>query len=334
MSIVSKYEHIQVKVYHGYGHKHNLTVFGHVYENKHPARKKYTNNILSNIIYLLRLFFIKPIPGAQVQLQWNNQCLNGTTEQDGFFKFEWESVDDVPAGWHLLLIHVLDESGSPVKTGEGKVFVPHVTQYAFISDIDDTVMVSHSATIFKRLRVLFANNPRSRKAFHDVVNHYKLLSMAATEPEVPNPFFYVSSSEWNLYEDLKEFFRHNQLPEGAFLLSQLKRWYQLFKTGKTKHEGKLLRVYRILSAFPHQRFILIGDNSQADPAIYKTICEKHPARIHAVYIRNIVEKKSDSAKQLLTGIEKDGIYTCLFDTNEEAILHSKKIGLINEQLLL
>ncbi|MEO7767875.1 MAG: phosphatase domain-containing protein [Ferruginibacter sp.] len=328
MSALFTYLHTLVKVYYGYGHKHSLTIYGHVFENKFTTGRKYTNNIVSNIIYLIKLFCIKPIAGAKVQLIWRKQIMFAITGTDGFFKFEWKSEDDVTAGWHTVKVNLLDEAGFIVKTTDGKVFVPHITQYGFISDIDDTVMVSHSSTIFKRLRVLFTRNPRTRKTFEDVVRHYKLLSMANTTPEIPNPFFYISSSEWNLYDDLREFFRHNTLPEGVFLLSQVKRWYQLFKTGKTKHEGKLLRIYRVLESFPRQQFILLGDNSQADPAIYKLICEKYPEKIFAVYIRNISHPKTAGTQQLLNEISRQGIAVCLFDNNNDAIAHSRQIGLI------
>lgn len=328
MPLPKYYKYQVLKVYHGYGHKHNLTVYGHVFEQKFTNRRNYHNNILSNIIYLIKLFLIQPVAAAKVQMIWKSQVLNTVTEQDGFYKFEWESNEDVPAGWHTVTISLLDEGGGVVKTETGKVFVPHITQFGFISDIDDTVMVSHSATIFKRLKVMFTKNALSRRSFKDVVLHYKLLSTAHTTQQVPNPFFYVSSSEWNLYDELVEFFKHNQLPDGIFLLSQIKLWYQLFMTGKTKHEGKLLRVYRILNAFPNQQFILIGDNSQADPAIYKMICEKHPEKIFAVYIRNVVPKNAAATKELLDGLQNMGKHTCLFNDNEEAILHSKQIGLI------
>jgi phosphatidate phosphatase APP1 len=329
MSAPSTYKDTLVKVYHGFGHKHALTVYGHVYINRFARERKYSNNILANIIHLVRLFCIRPVAGAKLQLHWQKQVLETTTEDDGLYKFEWQSEEDVPAGWHPVSVHLLDQNGAIVKSGSGKVFVPHVSQFGFISDIDDTVMVSHSATVFRRLRVLFTKNPRTRRAFHEVVRHYGLLAVAHTTADVPNPFYYVSSSEWNLYDDIDEFFRYNGLPDGIFLLNQVKRWFELFKTGKTKHEGKLLRVYRIISAFPLQRFILIGDNSQADPLIYKMICEKHPGKIHAVYIRNIVHRKTASATELLAQISSQGIATCLFKDNAEAIAHSIHIGLIN-----
>ncbi|MEJ7588358.1 MAG: App1 family protein [Ferruginibacter sp.] len=325
---LSKKDVATVKVYHGYGHEGNLIVFGHVLLGKPPARRRYTNNALLNIIHLVKLFFVRPLPGVRVQLHWHNQQFDGITESDGFFKFEWQSASPTPAGWHPVLVQLLDEDARVRATGTGKVFVPHITQYAFISDIDDTVLVSHSATVGRRLRVLFTKNPHSRRAFDDVVTHYHLLSVTHTKPSVPNPFFYVSSSEWNLYDDLNEFFKHNQLPEGAFLLSEIKKWYQLFKTGKTKHHAKLMKVARILEAYPAQRFVLLGDNSQSDPDIYTAIANKYPDRIGAIYIRNIRIDNKLHAETLMAALKNKEIKTCLFEDNHDAIQHSKTIGLI------
>lgn len=328
MNKTINYNDAIVKVYHGYGHKDNMVVYGHVLAGKLKSRKYYSKNWILNILHIVKLFFIKPLPNAQVQLQWDSQQFYSTTEANGFFKFEWQSDKKVEAGWHPIFIHVLNKEGKIAATGEGKIFVPHSTQYAFISDIDDTVLVSHSSTTGKRLKVLFTKNPRSRKAFADVVEYYHLLSIAHTEISVPNPFFYVSSSEWNLYDDLNEFFKHNGLPKGAFLLNEIKQWYQLFKTGKTKHQGKLIRVVRILEAFPKQKFVLLGDNSQSDPEIYAAIANKYPNKIVAVYIRNINKNKELLSNELMAQIQNKNIYTCLFKDNSEAIEHSKSIGLI------
>ena len=317
-----------VKVYHGYGHQHNLVVYGHVLAGEPLLRKRYSQNPFFNIKHLATLFFITPIPNVRVMLQWQQQQLYGTTEIDGFFKFEWESINVVGAGWHTVVVNLLGNEDQIIAFGEGKVFIPHSTQYAFISDIDDTVLVSHSAKTGKRLNVLFTKNPRSRKTFADVVKYYHLLSLAHTETALPNPFFYVSSSEWNLYDDLNEFFKYNGLPKGAFLLNTIKKWYQLFKTGKTKHQGKLIRVIRILEAFPKQRFVLLGDNSQKDPEIYAAIANKYSDRITAIYIRNISSKKQENTKQLLAAIANQTIATCLFKHTDDAIEHSKMIGLL------
>lgn len=323
-----------VKIYHGYGHTNDLIVFGHVFRKLPPPRKKYSNNIITNSLRLLRLFMVKPLPGIVVRLIWYDQLLETTTEKDGFFKFEWQANHQVAAGWHKVEVQALDRQGRINSQGEGMVFIPHSTQYGFISDIDDTIMISHSATMGRRLKELFIRNPHTRSVFPGVANHYELLAASHTTPQAPNPFFYVSSSEWNLYDYLHDFFDYHHLPEGAFLLNQVKRWFQLLKTGKTKHEGKLLRILRIFKVFPKQQFILFGDNTQQDPAIYATLAERFPQQIFAVYIRNIRPGNEAIARQYLAAIEKLGIHTCLFDESKEAIAHSRKIGLIENNPLV
>jgi len=317
-----------VKIYHGYGHTHDLVIYGHVLAGRPVSGNRFSKHALTNMLHVARLFFIRPLPNVRVRMQWREQQIDSMTEKDGLFKFEWSSSTDVAAGWHLVSVSVLDENGQSIAEGTGSIFVPHVTQYAFISDIDDTVLVSHSSTTGKRLRVLFTKNPRSRKTFADVVKFYRLLSLAQTEPAIRNPFFYVSSSEWNLYDDLNEFFTYNELPPGAFLLNQLKRWYELIKTGKTKHQGKLIRIARILAVFPKQRFVLLGDNTQKDPEIYVAIANKYPGKVVAIYLRNIDAKKEAPTLELLSTMQDKSIPTCLFKHTDQAIAHAAAIGLI------
>ena len=316
-----------VKVYHGYGHQDNLIVYGHVLAGN-PPRAVVDNHLISNIIHLVKIFSVKPIAGVKVRLQWDNQYYYTKTASDGFFKFEWKSASKIVAGWHAVFIDLVGPHDKVLATGEGKIFVPEATQYGFISDIDDTVLVSHSAKTGKKLRVMFTKNPLSRKTFADVVKFYRLLSLAHTEPNLLNPFFYVSSSEWNLYDDLNVFFKHNQLPKGVFLLNEIKRWYQLLKTGATKHQGKLMRVVRLFEAFPKQRFVLLGDNSQKDPAIYAAIANKYPDKVVAIYIRNVSPKKEEITLSLMKSITNKNIQTCQFEHTDEAISHARDIGLI------
>lgn len=319
-----------IKIYNGYGHTHNLHVYGHVFKKAPVEQKRFSTRVFTNMLYLLRLFFVKPVPGVHLSLQEQDQQIDGKTESDGFFAFEWDSSHHIKAGWHPVEVSTTFNEKEKV-TGSGKVFIPHITQYGFISDIDDTIMVSHSSTTWRRLAELFTKNARTRNIFDNVALHYNLLAKAHTDANSPNPFFYVSSSEWNLYNYLSDFFTHHQLPEGIFLLSQVKRWYQLLKTGKTKHEGKLLRILRILEAFPSQKFVLLGDNSQSDPGIYASLARHHPEKIVAIYIRNVNSYKEAGTRKLLTGLEEElnnTIHTCFFSTSEEAIQHSRKIGLI------
>lgn len=318
-----------VKVYPGYGHSGSLVVYGHVFRKEPSIFKRLNNGLLSNFIQLLKLFFVRPVANAKLVLRFYGQVIEGTSEYDGFYRFDWKPGRDLEAGWHKLHVDYVDHAGAVLSSNEGRVMVPHVTQFAFISDIDDTVMRSYSATVLKRLYELLARNPGKRRIFIETVNHYKLLSLAHTTADMLNPMFYVSSSEWNLFDYLRQIFTHNQLPEGIFLLNQIKRWYQLLTSGRTGHDGKLMRISRILQAFPRQRFVLLGDNSQRDPLIYKAIADKHPEQIFAVYIRNVRDSRQDATLVLLDALEAKGIHTCIFEHSSEAIAHGKSINLID-----
>ena len=328
MSKNSLENNFTVKIYHGYGHSNNLVVYGHVLKGKPSSEQKYTNNAFINIFNLIRLFSVTPIAAAKLRLHWQDQVFFTTTEKDGFFKFEWKSELKVSAGWHEVKVDLLNSEVEVITSGNGKIFAPHRTQFGFISDIDDTVLISHSGTTVKKLWSMLTKNPRSRESFDEVVNYYQLLSSAHTEVTVPNPFFYVSSSEWNLYDYLNEFFKFNELPKGVFLLNNIKKFTQLLQTGNTKHLEKLNRIARVLETFPSHQFILLGDNSQSDPEIYQIIANQYPAQIFAVYLRNISPKKEEMANEILKLISNKSIKTLLYKHTKEAILHSKSIGLV------
>lgn len=317
-----------VKVFNGYGHQQNLVVYGHVSYGKKKKEKAYTFSVLRNMFSIAKLYFIRPVPAARVRMQWNEQSIFATADDEGFFQLEWTSVESTPAGWKSVKVYLLDRSGNDTVFGEGNVFIPHITQYAFISDIDDTVLVSHSASTGKKLTTLFTIDPLKRKTFSDVVRFYQLLASSHTEATVPNPFFYVSNSEWNLYDYLAEFFKQNKLPDGSFLLSDFKRWTELFK--RDKHRGKGPRMQRILEVFPNQRFVLIGDNSQQDPVIYSEIANRHPNRIEAIYMRVINIKKKAATVSILASIQNKNIRIFLFEDTSEAIEHATNTGLLRK----
>ena len=195
-----------------------------------------------------------------------------------------------------------------------------------------TLFLFHTLpTCASGLYALFTQNARSRKPFEGVVRHYQLLTTGNTTPEAPNPFFYVSSSEWNLYDYLLEFTREHNLPRGVFLLNVLKQIRQIFKTGQNNHGTKFTRIVRIIEGFPKQRFVFLGDSSQHDPYIYESLVKHFPNQIYAVYIRDVYKKNKEKVTEVLQRIEASGVHSCFFSHSSEAIEHSKKIGLITEE---
>lgn len=323
-------DHPVVKVYHGFGNQHRVTVIGHVFRFSPIPRKHYSKNWLTNTFALLRLFMVRPYRRAYVKMQWNNEWVYAQSENDGFFRFELDIVETLPPGWHEVQVWLLGRARTEttITSGTGSIFIPYRNQYVFISDIDDTFLISHSSDIRKRLWVLLTENAHSRQPFTDVVRHYQLLSYAGTQHEETNPFFFVSSSEWNLYDYIREFAIRQQLPQGVYLLNQLKLFSQLWNTGQNNHATKFMRIVRIIEAFPQQRFILLGDDTQEDPNIYAAIVAHFPNRILAVYLRKVRKITKPTVMPAIEQMKAAGVICCYFSQSSEAISHSISIGLI------
>ena len=317
-----------IKVYNGYGNREVLVIFGHTLKLSSMPRKTYRKNFVTNFFSMLRSFMVKPYPNAIIKLQWDQEYYEAKSGDDGFFRFEWKPEKIIKPGKYAVKLNLWNE-GAVVAEATGDVYIPDENKYAIISDIDDTFLISHSSNIHRRLYVLLTKNAHSRKPFEGVVDHYTLLAKAGIKSGAINPFFYVSSSEWNLYEFLIEFARKYELPDGIFLLSQIKKLHKLFFTGQGKHSAKYMRIVRIVEAFPNQQLILMGDDSQQDPYIYLSLARHFPGKICCVYLRK--HKKNYSAiKEVVDKIEKSGVPCCYFSHSSEAIAHSRKIGLISD----
>ena len=316
-----------IKLYHGYGNEKTIIVFGHVLRLSPLPRKNYRRNFFNNSYGLLRLFMVKPYIKVNLKLSWDGVTYETRSEDDGFFKFEWTPAVPLTPGWHPVKIHLQHPSSVQPVEAVGEFFIPYKYQYAFISDIDDTFLISHSSKLRKRLYVLFTKNARSRKPFEGVVNHYQLLASTGASRDTFNLFFYVSSSEWNLYDYIFEFAKVNKLPKGIYLLNQMKTFKQVFKTGQNNHKTKFMRISRIMEAYPTQKFILLGDDSQEDPNIYSAVVEHFPHNVHAVYLRHVVKAHHTRVKEVVEKIHLK-VPCCYFTHSSEAVIHSRKISLI------
>lgn len=318
-----------VKVYHGYGANGQLVIMGHVLRLSPVARKKFRKNIWTNSFALVRLFMVRTIPAAKLSLHFQGETVEQIAEQDGFFRFQWTPSSMPGPGWHKVDVFLAEgvvKKYYGIVKGRGELYVPHVKQYAIISDIDDTFLISHSSNLRKRLFVLLTENAHSRKPFDGVVKHYQALAQAATIPGEPNPFFYISSSEWNLYDYIRNFSMKNGLPKGIYLLNQIKPLSQAWKTGHNKHGTKFFRMARIMEAFPSRGFILLGDDSQQDPVIYASIVEHFPDKVKAVYLRNVFQKNMKIVKEAIGRIESAGIPVCHFVHSRDALAHSQQLA--------
>ncbi len=324
--------HPVIKVYHGYGNDEKIVVMGHVLKLSPFPRKTFRSNWLVNLFSMLRQFMVIPFSNTKISIEWQGIIHHTKTEDDGFFRFEFFPEIPPNKGWQKVLVR-LEEEKYHLRVIQciGEIYVPFPSQHGFISDIDDTFLISHSARLRRKLYVLFTKNARSRKPFKGVIHHYDLLARHNQVKENCNPFFYVSGSEWNLYNLIIEFSRVNDLPKGIFLLSSLKRLTQFWKSGSNNLMTKFTRIIRIIEAFPHLQFVLLGDDSQIDVNIYLSVVKHFPGKIFAVYIRQVGKTKNAETEDRIKEIESHSVYCCYFRHSSEAVIHSEMIGLIDKK---
>ena len=314
-----------VKVYRGFGNAERVVIHGTVFRRSAFPRKEYRMGLFVNLFSLIRLFAVRPYARARVRVWCGQDYMDVITDTTGYF---WATMPlNIPLahGWHPVRAELVAQTGTPepiLAGGDGQVLVPHPTALACISDIDDTFLISHSANLAKRLRVLFTQNAHSRQPFDGVVAHYQLLANATDDSDITNAFFYVSSSEWNLYDYILDFSDKNHLPTGVYLLSPLKRFRELLKTGQGRHRTKYARIVWILQTYPDQQFVLLGDDTQEDPSIYASVVEQFSRQIRAVYIRQVHARNQPKTRAVLSRIDAMGVSCCYFAHSDTAMQHT------------
>lgn len=246
------------------------------------------------------------------------------TDEEGFAHFEVEIADwRLPerASWEVVSFHWQDDGETHCV--EGHVLVPGVqTDLAVISDIDDTIIetgiTGDVRAVLRNWRRVLAQMPEERLHVPGVDAFYGALGGGAVLDEgddtdigesVPTtfdrPFFYVSSSPWNLYSYLVAFKKGRKLPLGPVALRDWGLNRETF--GSSSHGAhKRAAIDRILATYPNLKFALIGDDTQGDLTAFGKVATDYPDRIAAVFIRKAGEamtEKELAAKQAIQEAE-------------------------------
>ncbi|HJW91757.1 MAG TPA: phosphatase domain-containing protein, partial [Anaerolineales bacterium] len=183
-------------------------------------------------------------------------------------------------------------------------------------------------------RNVFLSNARTRLPFKGVAAFYRALLLGRQGREL-NPLFYVSSSPWNLYDLLSEFFQLHDIPLGPMLF--LRDWglsrEELLPLGHRDY--KLRAIESILELAPGLPFILIGDSGQEDPEIYHAVVQKYPQRILAIYIRDVSRdlKRPEAIRALAKEVVAAGSRLILAEDTLPMAEHAAAQGWIDPQAL-
>ena len=317
-----------LKLYRGYANEQELIVMGHVFKPTTIEEYNFQKKKFKNARSIIKLFRIKTQSNADVYLEHCNTKIHTKTLNDGYFKFCVPLDQNNIYGWIDYQVSIV-HNGEVISTTESYIR-PHKGNLGIISDIDDTFLISHTKSPLKKLYILLFKNIDKRKVYTDVVAHYQALSTAKRENKNElNVFFYVSSSEWNLYYFIKKFTQIHNLPKAVLLLKDIKTSLKDFLwTGRGDHNHKFEKVKHLLEFYPNLQYILLGDDSQQDAFLYEAICKIFPVTVKAVYIRQTGSKRKEKVITVLENLESLNVSVCYFKDSSEAIEHSKSIGII------
>jgi phosphatidate phosphatase APP1 len=317
-----------LKLYRGYANEQELIVMGHVFKPTTIQEYNFQKKNLKNATSVIKMFQIKTQANADVYLNHDNAKIHTKTLIDGYFKFCVPLDQNTTYGWIDYEVSIAYKN--EFITTKDSYIRPHKGNLGIISDIDDTFLVSHTLNPLKKLYVLLFKNVNNRKTYEDVVTHYQALSTAGRKnKEEFNAFFYVSSSEWNLYRFITKFTEIHKLPKAVLLLKDIKTSLtDFFMTGRGNHNHKFDKIKHILEFYPTLEYVLLGDDSQQDAFLYEAICKIFPVTVKAVYIRQTGTYKREKVTAVLKNLETLKVSVCYFKNSSEAIAHSKSIGII------
>ncbi len=322
-----------IQPFTGYCNGKEVWLGGMVTEDKGLEKPRERQSRWQNMLAMIKRYVGDEISGVEVEVSFQGFRQVVETDENGIFQCilaidgeGWLESGFLPAHYRLLDRIVEDQ---PETTAAGEVMmVTGQPRFGVISDIDDTVMVSHSTVTLKKLRLMLTKNALTRVPFPGVSAFYSALQANGSSP---NPFFYVSSSEWNLFDLLEDFFRFRKIPKGPFLLQDLEySIFKFWKSGGGNHQHKLDKITRLLHFFPDLKFILIGDSGQRDPFIYQKVVEAFPGRIKAIYIRCIGKGQRNPALQdIINEMKEREVPMLLVKDTRQASRHALENGFIS-----
>lgn len=314
-----------VLTYRGFGDNDTFYIQGHVFRGMSMHNFEKEDTIWRNFVYMIKMFLVRTQPDVSVSLKGKGiKEQTVRTSETGLFSFKIED-HDLEEGWNELEVHLNDEivEGQETVKAKAEVMIRNEFEYGIISDIDDTLLISHVTQPLKKFYLLMTKSSFSRKPVQGVVRFYRALCKGIN-PQF-NPFFYVSSSEWNLYDFLIRFMDHNDFPKGVLQLKEIKdSWKDFLRSGYGSHDHKRIKIERILARYPEQKFILLGDNGQQDAEIYLSLARAFKDQVKAIYIRKATSSNTEKVNELLTEIDHLDVPTLQFEHVSEAMEHARK----------
>jgi phosphatidate phosphatase APP1 len=199
------------------------------------------------------------------------------TGRDGHFE-ELLTLPDAPSGELALRVARYEQFS-------GRAHLLADEGLTVISDIDDTVKISHVRDKKKLLRATFLEEFRAVEA---IAERYRRWAQEGAH------IHFVSSSPWQLFPELEAFFRQAGFPAATYSLKRVRaKDASVLTLLDDPFESKTATIEAILERFPNRRFILVGDSGEKDPEVYGHVTRslKRPQQIVKIFIRDVTDQQ-------------------------------------------
>lgn len=315
-------EHFRIDAYGGHGGAAGVVVRGRVLDNPPPSEAVEGEGAGAALRRSLGSFVTDELPDVRLRVVVGDAVGEVVTDRDGYFRIEL-APSGLTGPWESGTV----ELAAPFRGLPGPfrtpvpVRVPTAgARFGVISDVDDTIIETGVQRVGLMLRQTFTGSALTRTPFEGAAELYRDLE-GGDHASDTNPFFYISSSPWNLHAFLLAFLRHRDFPLGPLLLRDL---VGTVDGRARKHE----RIEEVLALHPQLPFVLIGDSGEHDPEIYADIVRAHPGRIRAVYIREVRLDPGDGrVEQVADSWDHDVPFVVAHDS-DGVRRHAASIGLL------
>ncbi len=314
---LDKKKRVEIEPFLAISNGKEVFVKGRVVTSKRQSLPKARNNSLSNILAAIRRYSVSSIADVQVRITTGESQVEVPTDQDGVFECLIDYCKEERV--QVELVGKEDYQAVPVQKSITRLGGKH----GLISDIDDTILISHATEIGKKFWLSISKNAYTRRPFPGVSEFYHNLKV-----EGAYEVFYVSSSDWSLFDLIEDFLEYRNIPKGPILLKDKHiNLKNIWKSGGGSHHHKSEKIRFLLSFFPEMNFVLMGDSGQHDPEIYAEIKREFPDRIRAVFIREVRSKSTNLPER---DQMKDSLGFHFVKNTEEAIEIAQSLKLFQK----
>ncbi|MBW3469000.1 App1 family protein [Arthrospiribacter ruber] len=312
---------VMIQPYKGFGNSQEIYLLGRVLRDRGIGISNLEDSRWRNFKKMYKRFMSWEIPNVKVKASFQGLEQEVITDEEGYFEINMKSNTpfEINQPWQEVELTLLDrivKNQGEVKV-VGKVFIPSGNvEYGVISDIDDTIVPTGATRLWEMLKTTFLGNAHTRLPFSGVAEFYKAMEKG-TDGIESNPFFYVSSSPWNIYDFLTEFLDVHGIPKGPLMLRDIGLSREQFIAG-SHSAHKLLQVEKIFEVEKQLQFILVGDSGQEDPEIYLQAIKDFPGRVKKVFIRHVAPEREKSVQKIAEEMETLGVELLLVKDTIEA----------------